>query len=71
MVARLILTHVSSRYSHDVSDLDREARAVFPNTQIARDGMEVEVPYADGPALEASTPTTRATLGSAPDGSSA
>ena len=25
MVARLILTHVSSRYSHDVSDLDREA----------------------------------------------
>lgn len=49
-VQRLVLTHFSARYSRDPSDLDREAREVFPHVTIARDGMEIEVPFADEPA---------------------
>jgi ribonuclease Z len=44
---RLVLTHISSRYNRDAAELLAEARAVFPNTVIARDGMSVDVPYAD------------------------
>ena len=46
-VRRLVLTHISSRYNRDASELLAEARAVFPDTLIARDGMMVDVPYAD------------------------
>jgi ribonuclease Z len=49
-VKRLILTHVSARYSRDTSELEREAREIFPETIIARDGMEVDVPFEQGPA---------------------
>ncbi|MDP1890855.1 MAG: ribonuclease Z [Gemmatimonadaceae bacterium] len=49
-VRRLVLTHFSARYSRDPSDLDREAREVFAHVTIARDGMEIEVPFADEPA---------------------
>jgi ribonuclease Z len=45
---RLVLTHISSRYSRDAAELLAEARSVFPETVIARDGMTVDVPYADG-----------------------
>ena len=47
-VRRLVLTHISSRYNRDAAELLAEARAVFPETVIARDGMTVDVPYTDG-----------------------
>jgi ribonuclease Z len=46
-VRRLVLTHISSRYNRDASELLAEAKAVFPETTIARDGMTLDVPYAD------------------------
>lgn len=49
---RLILTHLSARYTRDVSDLEQEARSVFPKTTIARDGMEIDVPYRDEEGAE-------------------
>ena len=45
-VKRLALTHLSARYSLNASDLLQQAREVFPETVIARDGMEVDVPFA-------------------------
>ncbi|MGH7529567.1 MAG: ribonuclease Z [Gemmatimonadales bacterium] len=44
---RLVLSHVSARYSISADDLVKEAREVFPNTSVAKDGMEIEVPYTD------------------------
>ena len=44
-VRRLLLTHLSARYSRDAGDLDREAKRVFPATTVAKDGMEVEVEF--------------------------
>jgi ribonuclease Z len=44
-VKRLVLTHLSARYSRDASELEQEARAVFTSTIIARDGMELEIPF--------------------------
>ena len=46
-VRQLILTHFSARYSRDASDLLKEAREEFEPTTLARDGLEVEVPYQD------------------------
>jgi len=45
-VKRLVLTHFSARYSRDTAALVREARERFPDAIAARDGMEVEIPYA-------------------------
>ncbi|MDY6931840.1 MAG: ribonuclease Z [Halobacteriota archaeon] len=42
---RLVLTHISSRYTDDPRPLLREAREVFKETTIARDLMTIEVPY--------------------------
>jgi ribonuclease Z len=44
-VRRLVLTHISARYTRDAPELLEEARAVFPEVAIARDGMVVDVPY--------------------------
>lgn len=46
-VQRLILTHISSRYSEDVAPLLDDARKHFPNVTVAEDFMEVEVPLRD------------------------
>ena len=46
-VRRLVLTHISSRYNRDASELLAEAKAIFPETVIARDGMTMDIPYAD------------------------
>lgn len=46
-VRRLILTHISPRYSLDSSELLTEARAIFEHTAIARDGWTVDVPLVE------------------------
>jgi ribonuclease Z len=46
-VRKLVLTHISSRYDRDATELLAEAKAVFPESVVARDGMTVDVPYAD------------------------
>ena len=42
---RLVLTHISPRYTREAPELLSEARAVFPGTVVARDGMTVDVPF--------------------------
>ena len=44
---RLLLSHVSARYSISADELVKEAREVFPNVTVAKDGMEVDVPFAE------------------------
>ena len=46
-VRRLVLTHISPRYTRDAPELLAEARAVFPDVTIARDGMTIDVPFSD------------------------
>ena len=50
--ARLILTHFSARYEGEQGRLDEllaEARAIFPNTDLARDFLTVDVPLSSVP----------------------
>ena len=44
-VKRLLLTHVSARYTREAPELVAEAREVFAATEVARDGMVVEVAF--------------------------
>jgi ribonuclease Z len=47
-VRMLYLTHISARYSREAPELLAEARGIFHDTLVARDGMAVEVPFRDG-----------------------
>jgi len=44
-VRRLILTHISSRYTDDVDPILNDSKKIFRNVIVAEDLMEVEVPY--------------------------
>ena len=44
---RLVLSHVSARYSISAEELVKEAREVFKETVVAKDGMEIDVPFSD------------------------
>ncbi len=44
---RLVLSHVSARYSISADELVQEAKQVFPEVTVARDGQEIEVPFGD------------------------
>jgi ribonuclease Z len=46
-VRRLVLTHLSARFSTAWQELLDEARAVFEQTSVAKDGMVIEVPFRD------------------------
>lgn len=46
-VRRLALTHFSARFSVFTGDLAKEARSVFPHVTMAKDGLEIVVPFAD------------------------
>ncbi len=44
---RLVLSHVSARYSISAEELVKEAREVFKETSVAKDGMTVDIPFSD------------------------
>lgn len=49
-VRRLVLTHISARYTREAPELLAEAQAIFPASVVARDGLIVDVPFPDAEA---------------------
>jgi ribonuclease Z len=46
-VRKLVLTHISSRYSEDTSILLKEAKSIFENTIVAEDLMALDIRLRD------------------------
>lgn len=46
-VKKLVLTHFSARYSTSATLLAEEAKAVFRDVIVAKDGLEIDIPFAD------------------------
>jgi ribonuclease Z len=46
-VRKLVLTHLSARYSISAEELVKEAKEVFPEVLAAKDGLVMEVQFAD------------------------
>jgi ribonuclease Z len=46
-VKQLVLTHISSRYSEDISPLIEESRLIFEKTVVAEDLMSIEIQLTD------------------------
>jgi ribonuclease Z len=44
-VRKLVLTHISSRYTDDADPVLKDSKKVFENVVVAEDLMELEVPY--------------------------
>ncbi len=44
-VRKLVLTHISSRYTDDVEPILNDSKKVFENVIVAEDLMELEIPY--------------------------
>jgi ribonuclease Z len=44
-VRKLVLTHISSRYTNDSEPILNDSKKVFENVSVAEDLMEIEIPY--------------------------
>jgi ribonuclease Z len=55
-VDRLVLTHISARYSDNPLPVLEEAVRVFPGAQVAYDGLLVEIGYRPDPGIGAEIP---------------
>ena len=47
---RLALTHISARYSLNAKELEREARQVFSESMVVKDGTEIILGLTEEPA---------------------